>query len=66
MGKPMNKSTHTLMCDLDMVLLSIIELQYKEINFGISKAENEKLQNLRKRKEHLQTQLKPFQLKELR
>ena len=66
MGKPLKKSTHTLMCDLDLVLLSIIELQYKETNFGISNDEAEELKILHAKKHHLQIQLKPFQLKELR
>ena len=66
MGKPIKKSTHTLMNDLDLVLLSIIELQYRETNFGISKDEVEELKNLQRKKHHLQIQLKPFQLKELR
>ena len=43
MGKSIKQSTHRLMNDLDLVLLSIIELQYKEANFGISNDEIEEL-----------------------
>ncbi len=66
MGKSIKQSTHRLMNDLDLVLLSIIELQYIEANFGISNDEIEELKNLHRKRNHLQIQLKPFQLKELR